>query len=123
MIAHMTTEPKAQDFAHEWIAAWNAHDLDGIMSHYDVHVVLNSPIAAKVLNEPSGMVKGKAALRDYFKRGLELYPNLHFELVDVFFGMASIVVVYKNQKDTRTAEFMEFGDDGKITRVVANYSE
>ena len=37
-------------------------------------------------------------------------------------GLSSIVVRYKNQKGTRTAEFMEFGKNGKIVRVVANYS-
>ena len=61
-------------------------------------------------------------MRIYFKRGLELYPNLHFELLDVMWGLSSIVVYYKNQKGTRTAEFIEFGKNGKIIRVVANYS-
>jgi hypothetical protein len=37
-------------------------------------------------------------------------------------GLASIVLLYKNQKGTMTAEFMEFGKNGKIIRVVANYS-
>jgi hypothetical protein len=67
-------------------------------------------------------VEGSAALRIYFKRGLELYPNLHFELLDVMYGLSSVVVCYKNQKGTNTAEFMEFGKSGKIIRVVANYS-
>ena len=92
------------------------------MSHYDVGVVLISPVAANILDDPSGTIEGNAALRIYFKRGLELYPNLHFELLDVMWGLSSIVVYYKNQKGTRTAEFIEFGKNGKIIRVVANYS-
>jgi len=92
------------------------------MSHYDVDVVLISPVAAKLFDDPSGTVEGNAALRNYFERGLELYPNLHFELQDVMWGLFSIVVCYKNQKGTRTAEFMEFGKNGTIIRVVANYS-
>jgi len=118
----MTTESEAEGFARQWVAAWNSHDLDAIMSHYDVDVVLISPVAAKILDDPSGTVEGNAALRKYFKRGLELYPNLHFELLDVMCGLSSIVVCYKNQKGTRTAEFMEFGKKGKIIRVAANYS-
>ncbi|MGB6800773.1 MAG: nuclear transport factor 2 family protein, partial [Candidatus Sulfotelmatobacter sp.] len=70
---------------------------------------------------PSGTVNGDTALRNYFQRGLEVYPNLHFELLDVMFGLSSIVVCYKNQKGTKTAEFMEFGKEGRVTRVVANY--
>jgi len=118
----VTTESEAKGFARQWVAAWNSHDLDAIMSHYDAAVVLISPVAAKILDDPSGTVEGNAALRNYFERGLELYPNLHFELLDVMWGLFSIVVCYKNQKGTRTAEFMEFGKNGKIIRVVANYS-
>jgi hypothetical protein len=121
-LASMITESEVKGFARQWVAAWNSHDLDAIMSHYGVDVVLISPVAAKILDRPSGTVEGDAALRNYFKRGLELYPNLHFELLDVMCGLASIVVLYKNQKGTRTAEFMEFGKNGKIIRVVANYS-
>ena len=118
----MTTELEAIEFARQWVAAWNSHDLDAIMSHYDVDVVLTSPVAAKILEDPSGTVEGNAALRNYFRRGLEVYPNLHFELLDVMSGLSSVVVCYKNQKGTKTAEFMEFGKNGKIMRVVANYS-
>jgi hypothetical protein len=50
-----------------------------------------------------------------------VYPNLHFELLEGMFGLSSIVVCYKNQKGTKTAEFMEFGKEGRVTRVVASY--
>ena len=122
MIARMTPEPAAKEFALEWIEAWNSHDLDAIMSHYDDEVVLTSPVAAKLLNRTSGTVEGKAAVRDYFRRGLEVYPNLNFELLDVMHGISSVVLCYRNQKGTKTAEFMELGESGKIMRVVANYS-
>lgn len=113
---------EALEFARAWIAAWNSHDLEAILSHYHENVVLTSPVAAKLLNDPSGTVRGKAALRAYFKRGLEAFPNLHFDLHDVMFGLSSIVLCYRNQRATKTAEFMEFDDSGKIIQVVANYS-
>src|SRR5258706_8389645 len=122
MMSCMTTASEAKEFARRWVAAWNSHDLDDIMSHYDLGVVLISPVAAKILDDPSGTIEGNAGLRNYFKGGLELYPNLNFELMDVMWGLSSIVVYYKNQKGTRTAEFMEFGKNGKIIRVVAHYS-
>lgn len=112
----------AREFADDWIAAWNSRDLDAILSHYADDVVLISPVAASILNDPSGMVNGKAALRNYFRRGLELYPNFRFQLLDVMQGMSSVVVVYVNQKGTKTAEFMELDEHGKVVRVVANYS-
>jgi hypothetical protein len=39
--------------------------------------------AAKLLNDPAGIVSGKQALRSYFQRGQEMYPNLTFGLLDV----------------------------------------
>jgi len=122
MISPMTPELEAEEFAPKWIAAWNSHNLDAILSHYDDDVVLTSPVAAAMLNLPSGTVEGKLALRDYFKRGLEMYPNLEFELLDVMRGLGSMVICYRNQKGTKTAEFMELAASGKIIRVVANYS-
>lgn len=121
MISRMPPELEVEEFALEWIDAWNSHNLDTIMSHYDDDVVLTSPVAAKLLNRASGTVEGKLAVLDYFRRGLEMYPNLNFELLDVMHGLHSMVICYRNQKDTRTAEFMELGKKGKIIRVVANY--
>ena len=118
----MRTESEAKQFASRWISAWNSHDLEAILSHYDDDVVLTSPVAAKLLNDPSGTVSGKTALREYFRRGLEAFPNLQLELQDVMFGLSSLVLCYKNQRGTKTAEFMEFAEDGKVIRVVANYS-
>jgi len=112
----------AHQFAVEWIAAWNAHDLDAILSHYDPSAVLVSPVAARILGDPSGRVAGVDALRKYFTRGLEVFPDLKFELFDVMRGLSSVVLCYRNQSGTKSAEFMEFGSDGKVTRVVANYS-
>lgn len=116
------TEQEAMEFAQEWIAAWNSHDIDAIVSHYAEDVVLTSPVAAKLLEDPSGTVRGTNALRSYFTRGLQLVPTLKFEFIEVMFGLSSIVVCYKNQRGTKTAEFMEFDKTGKVVRVVANYS-
>jgi hypothetical protein len=40
----------------------------------------------------------------------------------VLWGVNSLLLLYKNQKGTRTGEFMELSAAGKISRVVANYS-
>jgi ketosteroid isomerase-like protein len=121
-MTELMRESQIKEFVDEWVDAWNSHNLDAIMSHYHADVVLTSPVAARILNNPSGTVEGNAALRNYFKLGLEQYPNLRFEVLDVMYGLSSIVLCYKNQKGTRTAEFMELADDGKIIRVIANYS-
>jgi len=116
------TKDEAWKLANHWIAAWNAHDLDLIMTHYQDAVDLTSPAAAQLLGTSDGKVVGKANLRAYFQRGLEAYPQLHFQLEEVLWGVNSVVLYYKNQKGTRTAEFMELSASGKVARVVANYS-
>lgn len=118
----MLTEADARQFADHWIQAWNSHDLDAILSHYAPDVALISPTAARILQEPSGTVSGIDALRRYFSRGLEAYPNLTFELLDILWGVSSILLYYKNQNGTKTGEFMELDGNGKVSRVVANYS-
>ncbi len=116
------TKHEAWDLANHWIAAWNAHDLDQIMAHYDDVVELISPVAAQLLGTPDGKVVGKANLRAYFQRGLEAYPHLQFRLDDVLWGVNSVVLYYINHRGTHAAEFMELSSGGKVVRVVANYS-
>ncbi|MFN7995069.1 MAG: nuclear transport factor 2 family protein [Bryobacteraceae bacterium] len=116
------TRDEAWDLAKHWIAAWNSHDLDLIMTHYEDGVELTSPVAAELLGAPGGKVAGKANLRAYFQRGLQAYPELQFHLEDVLWGVTSVVLYYGNQKGTRTGEFMELSATGKIVRVSAHYS-
>jgi hypothetical protein len=115
------TKDLALELARDWVAAWNAHDLELIVAHYEDDVELTSPVAARLLGAPDGKVTGKAALRAYFQRGLEAYPELRFELKEVFVGLSSVVLLYANQNGTHTAEYMEISASGKVARVVANY--
>ena len=116
------TKDEAWDLANHWVAAWNAHDLDRIMAHYEESIELTSPVAAQLLNTPGGRIVGKLNLRAYFQRGLEAYPELRFRLEDVLWGVSSVVLYYTNQKGTHTAEFMELSASGKVARVIAHYS-
>jgi len=120
--SYLMTEDEARSFAADWIEAWNSHDLDRIMTHYAEDLVLVSPIAAQLLNDPAGMVRGKDSLREYFQKGLNAFPQLRFDLIEVMRGLSSIVLYYKNQRGTKSGEFMELNPQRKITRVVANYS-
>ena len=116
------TGKEAWNLADLWVAAWNSHDLDLIMAHYEEEAELTSPVAAQLLGISDGRVVGKASLKAYFQRGLETYPDLKFHLSDVLWGINSVVLYYTNHKGTRTAEFMELSAVGRVVRVVANYS-
>ena len=112
----------ARQFAQDWVNAWNSHDLESILDHYDDAVTLISPIALRLLNNKDGVVRGKSALREYFERGIQAYPELRFDLIDTLWGVESIVVYYENNvRAGRSAEVMQLSASGKILHVWAHY--
>jgi len=114
--------PDPARFASDWIAAWNAHDLDAILEHYSPDVEFVSPFAVRLLGDPSGTVRGVAPLRDYFARALEAYPDLRFELFDVLEGASGVTVDYLSVNGLRAAETMQWDGEGRVTRVLAHYA-
>lgn len=109
-------------FAAEWIDSWNTHDLERILGHYDEDVVLVSPVALKLLGDSA--VRGKAALRGYFAKGLDAYPDLRFDLIETLFGIETIVLCYRNNvRGNKTAEVLRLNSSGKVIHVWANYDQ
>lgn len=116
----MLSREFAEGFAAEWIEAWNSHDLDRILSHYTDDFVMSSPRIAVVAGEPSGTLQGRQAVGAYWRRALELAPQLRFELLATFVGADSIVLHYQGARGP-AAEVFFFGHDGRVTRAAAHY--
>jgi len=112
----------AQAFALEWVAAWNSHDLDRILSHYTDDFQMTSPFIVKMMNEPTGIIKGKENVRVYWARALERLPDLHFELIEVLASVDSITIYYHAVLGKRAAEVLFFNDKGKVMRGIAHYN-
>ena len=119
----MITEKQAEEFASSWIAAWNEHDLERVLSHYSEDFEFSSPVISKMMSENSGMLKGKANIRIYWQTALERFPDLRFELIEVLTGVESITVYYKAVLGKTGAEVFIFGGDGKVCRSMAHYRE
>lgn len=111
----------AEHFALEWINSWNSHDLARILSHYSDEFEMSSPLIAKIAGEPSGTLKGKKAVGDYWAKALRLNPNLHFELASTLVGANSITIYYQGQRGM-AAEVLVFGLDHKVARAFAHYA-
>jgi hypothetical protein len=103
---------EAKAFVERWVAHWNAHDLDALLEHFTEDVTFSSSAAIQVLGGGDGVVRGKAALRDYWSRALELIPDLHFEVVASYLGVNSLVINYRNQKGNLVSEVLIF--DGPL---------
>jgi ketosteroid isomerase-like protein len=110
-----------KSFARDWAQAWNSHDLDRILSHYEEDVLLTSPRARVVLGTGDGSVRGKSALRQYFSKGLQSVPDLNFMLERVYSGVNSVVVEFRTSDGRKGAELMEFAESGRVRRVIAHY--
>ena len=115
------TSEEAQAFAHEWIAAWNNHDLDRVLSHYAPEIVFRSPIAQKLVC--NGRVVGIPALRSYWEKALASLPELKFELLKVLVGHTCLTILYMNHRNQQAVETFEFASDGKVVRSFACYAE
>jgi len=105
----MTTE-ESVEFAEWWVAAWNAGDIDAVLSAYSDDVVFTSPTAARFVPDSGGIIRGKDALRDYWRIALRGNPDLQFELEGVYVGVETVVVYYRNQLGGLVSEVLTFRD-------------
>lgn len=112
---------EARKFADAWLDAWNAHDMDRILSHYDDDFEMNSPVIARRAGVPSGHLKGKDNVRDYWLGAFREYPDLKFELVNVLTGISWVTLYYIGARGTNVAETFIFDSNSRITQVFASY--
>jgi hypothetical protein len=120
----MITPHFAYKFTEEWIGAWNSHNLENILSHYTEDFSIESPLALKRLPETKGLVSGKPAVAAYWKLGLEMIPDLFFEVYEVLIGVNGITIYYINHATQRkTAEVMFINEAGKVYKAFAFYTE
>jgi ketosteroid isomerase-like protein len=112
---------QANQFAKEWIEAWNGHDLERILVHYADDIVFSSPFVKRMGPDASGLLRGREALRKYFEAALTKFPALHFHLRTVLLGVDTVTLLYDSVNGLLAAETMTMNDAGRITRVWAQY--
>ena len=97
-------------FAESWLSAWNAHDIERVLSHFHEYAYFSSPFAHRLFPESGGMLRGKTQIRAYWTAGLHAIPDLHFTVEAVFVGIDHIVLVYRNQAGVQVSEVLQFAD-------------
>jgi len=105
-----------------WIAAWNVRDLDRIMQHYADDVEFEANTVVRRWQKPDGKLRGVDEVREHFRRGLELAPQLHFEIEDVFSAPSGYAVLYRRENGNRVLDVVELNPEGKACRVKAFYA-
>lgn len=114
----------AEAFAEEWIAGWNAHDLERVLAQYTEDFEMTSPLIVQRMGIANGKLKGKEAVRSYWGQGLAATPQLHFNLLEVIIGVNALAIVYESITASRTViEYIEFDDQRRAVRAEALYGK
>ena len=105
----------------QWIDAWNSHDLERVLALYSDDFEMTSDKIPAFGFDPSGTLQGKDKVRLYWRKGVEMRPNLHFTLIDVYVSPDSLVVFYENEFGAKICEYLRLNADGKIRQGSANH--
>ena len=118
------TKEFATAFARDWVDAWNAHDLEKILSHYSEDFTIETPMAAKLVPQSQGFVVGKSEVRKYWTIGLQKRPDLKFEILDVLVGVNSVGLhLFNTSSNMKSVEVMSFNGEMKVNKAIVIYSE
>lgn len=119
----MISKEFAEQFAAEWIACWNSHDMDRIMALYADDVTIDSPTALKVVPESNGFIAGKESIRSYWQTAMKGIPDLEFRLLRVFQGVHGVALNFVNTTAGITVtEVMNFNEAGKVSQVLVYHA-
>jgi hypothetical protein len=106
----MTLSIDAVEFSRIWEAAWNARDVEAVLTHFAEDAVFTSPIAPRVGFAADGVVRGRNALRQYWLAALEKNPDLRFKVTAVYCGINTIAIAFQNQEGVDRLEILKFAD-------------
>ncbi len=106
--------------AQHWFAAFNAHDLEGLLSLYADDAEHYSPKLKVRRPETNGLVKGKNALRDWWRDAFDRLPSLRYEVLKLTADDEQVFMEYirhvDGEDDLRVGEVLEVRDG----RIVAS---
>jgi hypothetical protein len=108
-----------REHADRWLEAWNARDLDEIVACYSGGVEFVLP--ALVGDSEERRINGREALREHFRHGLELAPNLSVAEESLLVGPSGFAILYRREDGHRAIEAVELDGDGLASRVRVFY--
>ncbi len=70
-----------KQIAVKWFEAFNEHDLEKLLALYDDNAQHYSPKLKIRIPETLGLIKGKQALREWWKDAFDRLPSLQYEVI------------------------------------------
>jgi ketosteroid isomerase-like protein len=111
----MSTANKS--IAHAWFEAFNTHNLEQLLQLYHDHAEHYSPKLKARQPETNGLIKGKAALRDWWQDAFQRLPTLRYEVIYLIADDDRVFMDYirhvDGEEDLRVGEVLEI-EAGKI---------
>ncbi|MEU6746630.1 nuclear transport factor 2 family protein [Spirillospora sp. NPDC046719] len=109
--------------ADQWLAGWEARDLDRVMACYSDDVDFAASTVVTRWERPDGRLRGKAELRRHFERGLELAPDLRFTEEAFLTNPGGYALLYRRENGNRALDVVELDQHGRAARVRAFYEQ
>lgn len=106
------TDPTS--FAAAWIADWNAHDVEKILSHYVEDVVFHSPKVAVRTKGEKTFFTHREELRPYFSFAFQIRPQLHFTLFTICQDRQGLALIYQDETGATATELMDLNQQGQV---------
>lgn len=111
------TPQDLKDIANLWFKAFNEQNLDDLLSLYDESAQHYSPKLKIREPETNGLIKGKNALRNWWKDCFERLPTLRYQVNKLTADSEQVFMEYTRKVESE--EDMEIGEvleikNGKI---------
>ncbi len=108
---------KLQSIAFKWFDAFNAHNIEQLLSLYDDHAEHFSPKLKIRKPETKGFVRGKSEMREWWQDAFNRMPDLQYKVTSLTANEDRVFVEYlrivSGEENMMVAEVYEV-KDGKI---------
>ena len=109
------TSQKNLSIAHFWFEAFNAHNLEKLLSLYDEEATHFSPKLKVKHPETNGFVSGKLALQTWWNEAFTEIPSLQYKVTSLTANSDRVFLEYirivENEEDTLVAEVLEINNN------------
>ena len=113
------TNSQLNSIAHQWFDAFNNHNLEQLLVLYHDNAQHYSPKLKVRKPETNGLIKGKDALREWWKDAFDRLTTLHYELVRLTPHDNRVFMEYvrhvEGEEDLHVGEMLEI-ENGLIIR-------
>jgi hypothetical protein len=108
--------------AHQWFDAFNAHDLEKLLSLYHENAQHYSPKLKVRQPETDGLIVGKAAMRAWWRDSFDRLPTLQYEVLRLTPCENRVFMEYlrhvHGEADLYVGEMLEITDDLIVASAV-----